>query len=84
MAMGHLNWGRVAAIDASPMPCSSDEPAPGRGESVSIVRARSSTPMTIILTPLSVLSALVFTALMVVALVEAIDAHGRTPMSGAM
>jgi hypothetical protein len=33
--------------------------------------------MTIIFTALSVLAALVFTALMVVALVEAIDAHGR-------
>jgi hypothetical protein len=33
--------------------------------------------MTSILTALSSLAALVFTALMVVALVEALDAHGR-------
>jgi hypothetical protein len=40
--------------------------------------ARSATPMTSILTELSALAAaLVFTALMVVMLLEALDAHGR-------
>ncbi len=53
-----------------------EEPAPGRPESVSI-RTRSATPMTSILTPLSVLSALVFGAMMVVMLAEALDAHRR-------